>query len=59
MSAKIIQVLVAAMTQGYFVYRIYLCALRIPDFFFLSSYSHSVSDKNIVVPFIWVRTLYT
>ncbi|KAN0088272.1 hypothetical protein V8E55_005329 [Tylopilus felleus] len=47
-------VLVAAMTQGYFVYRIYLCALRIPDFFFLSSYSHSVSDKNIVVPFIWI-----
>jgi hypothetical protein len=33
----LLTVLVAAMTQGYFVYRIYL-----------------FSDKNIVVPFIWI-----
>jgi hypothetical protein len=54
--AEITQVLVTISTQGFFVYRIYICALdlRICPFFYSF---HSVGKKNILGPALWVRSL--
>ena len=51
-----VQVLVSLPTQGFFVYRIYICAFTLPNPLLLF-HSHSVSQKKIIVPLVWVWSL--
>ena len=54
--ADTVQVLVSLPTQGFFVYRIYICASTLPNPSLLF-HGNSVSQKKIVVPLVWVGSL--